>query len=117
MTTWSIYRNSRNEFLLHRAGFSWLAVFLSPVWALSRRLYKTSLLLAVLGPICWSGLEKALSHAGSPLARSLLSLLFLVAWGLLAGHYANRWHRYVLEREGCALTASEMPESAPSAKR
>jgi hypothetical protein len=108
MEAWSIYTDTRGEAILHRAGFSWLAAVALPVWALFRRLYKTSLVFALFGPFLQGAVASGIASIAAPPARGFLLLAWLIVWGFLWGHYANRWHRYVLEREGCKLTATEV---------
>jgi len=48
MSRLRIYMRASGDSALHRSGFSWTAAFVFPLWALTRRLYKTAAVSCVV---------------------------------------------------------------------
>jgi hypothetical protein len=91
-----IYMNDRGDCVISGSGFSWFAAFLSPIWALHRRLYLLAVVLMVAG-----GAMNFL-----PLTTTA-QIVVIVAQLLICGSLANRVHRWLLERRGWRVTAEE----------
>lgn len=104
-----VYAGPHGECAISRSGFSFLAAMFFPLWALSKRLYKTSFGVA------------ALSTVGDFLARrhelfaSYPAIWFAIAllWFSLLGWFGPRWHRRMLERRGYVLVASTEVPACP----
>lgn len=109
MSALSLYINPRGASVLHRTGFSWLAMLAWPLWALHRRLWWV---LLVSFPLTLSahGLANwAIEFVPGDTAQGLLALLWLIGWSLAAGRWANALHRRLLEKGGYRMTATELP--------
>jgi hypothetical protein len=111
-----VYMHPSGDSVLYRTGFSWGAAFAFPLWALTRRLYKTAAVSALgilgvsqLGPVL-------LARLPAPGLRALLSSGYILAYWVAAGFLARRWHRHVLERAGYFVSAVE-PDASPGGKR
>jgi hypothetical protein len=111
----SLFMNPAGRVVVHRTGFSWLAVLALPLWALHRRLYLAFVALLPLTLMLHNGVADAIMWATQDdMLVALLALGWLVAWSVLAGRYANVVHRRWLQRRGYAMTATELPREAPS---
>ncbi len=102
-----LYMNDRGRLAMSHPGFSWLAAISLPVWALQRRLYALGLAGFVLSIVInlWLGTT----------AQAIAFVLQFVAFGA----FANRLHRWHLERGGWRITAEERavaPQSSSSAQ-
>jgi hypothetical protein len=101
----SLYRSPNGRTILHRDGFSVIAAVSLPVWSAVRGLFRTAL-AAMLGPwIVHTILLVVLEPVVSPTLRIASSSAFVVAVVIASGCFANRWHRFVLEREGWVVIA------------
>jgi hypothetical protein len=89
-----LYVNDRGDLVMHVGGFSWLAAFALPLWALRHRMY----VLAVLAVV----LSNAIALAGNGIQAAAFVTQFL-----LFGSTASRLHRWFLERRGWRVTAQE----------
>lgn len=90
-----LYVNDRGDCVVQDSGFSWLAAFATPIWALQKRLYLLALLMfAVNG---------ALSYYADPTTQFVLYVVQFALFGWLA----NRVHRWLLDRRGWRVTAEE----------
>jgi hypothetical protein len=97
-----LYMDERGRLEINQPGFSWLAAISLTVWALQRRLYA----LALAGFVLSSGISLQLGTTGQAIAFVLQFLAF--------GAFANRLHRWHLERRGWRITAEELA-AAPRA--
>ena len=108
-----IYMHDSGDCVLHRSGFSWLAAFALPIWAFSKRLYRTAL-IALVGVVAASQLVPLiLDRIESETVSGLLALAYVVAYWMVPGFYATRWHRRVLERRGYFVGADEEISTEP----
>jgi Protein of unknown function (DUF2628) len=106
-----IYMHASGEGAMHRSGFSWGAAIAFPVWALTKRLYKTAAV--------WSGcfvalsllIPRLLSGIQDEAHRVLAVLSCLMSYWLAGGLIAGRWHRHVLERRRFFVCGDETPLS------
>ena len=102
-----IYMHDSGDCVLHRSGFSWLAAFALPVWAFSKGLYRTAL-LALVAVVTASQLTPLLlDRIASETLSGLIALAYVLAYWMVPGFYATRWHRRVLERSGYFVSADE----------
>jgi len=83
---------------MHFSGFSWLAALVPLVWALHRRLYG----LAVLILVYTIANNRVMDLLGMNFQIFLLVLQFI-----FFGLFANRVHRFLLERQGWLRTEEE----------
>lgn len=105
-----IYLHPSGRSVLHRSGFSWSAAFAFPLWALTRRLYKTTLVWCLgLGVACL--LLPRLHHVTTDSASMLVTAAYVIAYGLAVGSVASLWHRSVLRRRGYFVGAEGPPPS------
>lgn len=109
MSQLSIYIRPSGESVLHRTGFSWLAVLAWPLWALHRRLWWVLLLSLPLTFALHSVVNEAIELVPGETAQGALALLWLAGWSLAAGRWANTLHQRLLERAGYLMTATELP--------
>ena len=79
--------------VLVREGFCWPAFFLTVLWALRHRLWRTLVVLLAIG----AGLEAALYFAG---ADDVTVIAARLAYSLIVGFDANEWRREGLLRRG-----------------
>jgi hypothetical protein len=102
-----IYMHPSGEGAMHRSGFSWTAALAFPFWALTKRLYKTT--VAWFGCLLVVGLlpPRILFRVQDDRVRGLAMLACMAAYWLLCGFFAGRWHRHVLERRGFFVSAEE----------
>lgn len=109
----SLFMNPAGRVVVHRTGFSWLAAMALPLWALHRRLYLAFIVLLPLTLLLHDGVGRLILRLTEDEALVTLQALgWLLAWSVLAGRWANRAHRWWLERRGYAMTATELPEEA-----
>ena len=108
MAKLSLYIDPRGVSVLHRSGFSWLAAFALPLWALHRRLWRTFLASLPLTAALNALANAAIEWLPGETAQGAAALAWLVGWSWAAGRYSNQWHRYVLERAGYRMTATEL---------
>jgi hypothetical protein len=102
-----IYMHPSGDSALHRSGFSWTAAFVFPVWAVTRRLYKTALAFSALIFAASQILPVLFATFGSAVVQGFGAAVYVVCYWMLSGSLASRWHRHVLERGGYVLTARE----------
>jgi hypothetical protein len=79
-------------------GFSWPAFLFGPFWAIAKRQWALFWLMAAAF-IAVNGIASVAQHSQN-IALLLLSLALLIGYMVVCGLYANRWHRYFLERQG-----------------
>jgi hypothetical protein len=96
----SLYVSPKGQCVMHFSGFSWLAALVPLVWALHRRLYGLAALILVY-TMANNGLMELL---GVNFQIFMLVLQFVVF-----GLFANRFHRFLLERRGWLRTEEESP--------
>lgn len=82
-------------------GFSWGAFTFGPLWAIAKRQWILFLILCI-AQLPFTVLY-VLAEQREDAALSALSLLFALAYMGVCGVFANRWHRYFLERKGYAF--------------
>ncbi len=104
----SVYINPRGESVLHRTGFSWLAMLAWPLWALHRRLWWVLLASLPLTFVAHTLANGAIGLVPGETAQGSLALAWLIGWSVAAGRVANRLHRHLLERAGYRMTATEL---------
>ncbi len=114
MTRLSIYIRPSGESVLHRTGFSWLAVLAWPLWALHRRLWWVFLASFPLTTAAHGIANLAIGAVPGENAQGALALFWLIGWSLAAGRWANGLHRRLLERAGYRMTATELPAAGPA---
>ena len=95
-----LYVDERGRLAMNEAGFSWLAAFSPPLWALQRRLYVLALVAFAVGA--------AVSLVPGAWTQGIGFVLQFGAFGGLA----NRLHRAWLERSGWHVTAEEPAQGA-----
>lgn len=100
--------------MLHRTGFSWLAVLAWPLWALHRRLWWVLLASFPLTTFAHGAANLAIGWVPGETAQGLLALAWLIGWSVAAGRWANALHRRLLERAGYRMTATELPVAEPA---
>jgi hypothetical protein len=98
-----LYVDEHGRLAMSHAGFSWLAAISLPFWALQRRLYALALAAFLLSGAINLWFVGASMQA---LAFVLQSLAF--------GAFANRPHRWHLERGGWRVTAEEPGAVVPA---
>lgn len=92
--------NSGATAIVH-TGFSWSAFTFGPLWAIAKRQWVLFLILCIAQlPIT---VLYSLAEQREDAALTVLSLLVAIAYMAVFGVYANRWHRYFLERKGYAF--------------
>jgi hypothetical protein len=74
-------------------GFSWGALLLGPVWALSRRMWFAAFAMVALDAATYL---PALWFDDRDIVGTVLSIPFAIA----CGKYGNAWHRRALEKRG-----------------
>jgi hypothetical protein len=102
-----IYMHTSGDCVLHRSGFSWLAAFALPLWALSKRLYRTALVAFVVVLVVTQLVPRLLAEIQSETVRDSVAFVYGLLYWLVPGFAASRWHRRVLERNGYYVCASE----------
>ena len=103
-----IYMHSSGDCVLHRGGFSWIAAVALPVWALTRRLYRTAAMTFLLVLIVNMVMPRLFALVPGAALRGFLAVAYLFAYWLVPGLTANRWHRRVLERRGYFVMATDL---------
>ncbi|MEQ1684534.1 MAG: hypothetical protein ABL916_12860 [Burkholderiaceae bacterium] len=109
MSQLSIYIRPSGDSVLHRTGFSWLAMLAWPLWALHRRLWWVLLLSLPLTFGLHTVVNEAIELVPGETAQGALALVWLTGWSLAAGRWANSLHKRLLERAGYLMTATELP--------
>ena len=97
--------------VLYQTGFSWIAAFAFPLWALTRRLYKTALVSCVAILALTQLIPILFDQIHNDALRGLMALGYTLTYWLAAGSLAHRWHRHVLERSGYFVCAARSPAS------
>jgi len=88
-----LQRPGRDETVAVATGFSWGALLLGFVWAMSKRMwFATFIMLAVNTLLFFSGL------CGETVGT--IGLILSVLFGVACGVYGNQWHRWTLEKRG-----------------
>ncbi len=82
-----------HDVVLVKEGFCWPAFFLTVLWALWHRLWRTLVVLLAIG----AGLEAALHFAG---ADGVTAISAHLAYSLIVGFGANDWRRGGLLQRG-----------------
>ncbi len=82
-------------------GFSWGAFIFGPLWAVAKRQWVLFLILCI-AQLPFTILY-VLAEQREDTALSALSLLVALVYMGACGVFANRWHRYFLERNGYAF--------------
>ncbi|MDR6494270.1 DUF2628 domain-containing protein [Paraburkholderia sp. 22099] len=86
----------KDETVAVATGFSWGALLLGFVWALSKRMWFASFVMF--------GISTVLFFAGLwGETAGLIGLVLSVVFGVACGAYGNEWHRRTLERRGYTL--------------
>ena len=109
-----IYMHESGDCVLHRSGFSWLAAIALPIWAFSKGLYRTALVALVVVIAASQLVPPMVDRIESETASGLVALGYVLAYWLVPGFYATRWHRRVLERTGYFVGADEESSAGPS---
>ena len=84
--------------VLVSTGFSWPAFLFGPFWAIAKRLWLLFVLMT-LGFIAIN-VVTSIGQQSQNIVLLSLSLFLSIGYMVVCGLYANRWHRYFLEREG-----------------
>ncbi len=82
-----------HDVIVVKEGFCWPAFFLTVLWALWHRLWRTLVVLLAIG----AGLEAALYFAG---ADDVTAIAARLAYSLIVGFGANDWRRGGLVQRG-----------------
>jgi hypothetical protein len=98
------------------SGFSWVAAFAFPLWALTRRLYKTALVWFVALTAVSQLAPRLAALIDDPRLRAIAILAYTVTYWTTAGFLARVWHRHVLERDGYFVSAADATD-LPGVKR
>ena len=106
-----IYMHDSGDCVLHRSGFSWLAACALPIWAFSKRLYRTALFTLIVSVAASQLTPLLIDRMESETISGLLALAYGLVYWMVPGFYATRWHRRVLERSGYFVTADEETSS------
>jgi uncharacterized membrane protein len=103
MAKLAIYMNETGKSVLHRAGFSWMAAIVPPIWAFQHRLYKTFGATIVI----FTALDQAIAliPSGAPRIGVQFGVALIQLLGI--GFGANLYHRIVLEYSGYFMTSAE----------
>ena len=88
-----LQRPGKDDMVSVATGFSWGALLLGFVWAMSKRMwFATFIMLAVNTLLFFSGLW------GETIGT--IGLVLSVLFGVACGVYGNQWHRWTLEQRG-----------------
>lgn len=79
-------------------GFSWPAFLFGPFWAIAKRQWLLFALMALA--FVAANVLAGFAQESRSLPLLVLSLVMLIGYMVVCGLYANRWHRYFLERDG-----------------
>ncbi|MGF6770866.1 hypothetical protein P3T18_003345 [Paraburkholderia sp. GAS199] len=83
----------KDETVAVSVGFSWGALLLGFVWALSKKMWFAAfVMLAINVLLFFTGLW---GEAGD-----IIGLVLSVLFGYACGQYGNQWHRWTLEKRG-----------------
>ena len=74
-------------------GFSWGALLLGFIWALSKRMWFAAFVMLGVNLILFG-----IGFWGE--TADLLGFVLTIVFGVACGAYGNRWHRLTLERRG-----------------
>lgn len=101
MATRLIFQHDSGATALVHVGFSWAAFFWGPLWAVAKRQWLLFILL------CLAQIPSVVVSASAELRHDAglfaFSMLLFVAYMIVCGAFANRWHRRFLERQGFAF--------------
>ncbi|HYS64989.1 MAG TPA: DUF2628 domain-containing protein [Paraburkholderia sp.] len=86
----------KDETVAVATGFSWGALLLGFVWALSKRMWFASFVMFAINTVLFFA-DLWGETAG------LIGLVLSVVFGVACGVYGNQWHRWTLERRGYTL--------------
>ena len=111
-----IYMHPSGDSELLASGFSWVAAFAFPLWALTRRLYKTALLWLVAVIAVSQMAPRLAAVIGDPRLRAIVIVTYAITYWATAGFLARAWHRHVLERNGYFVSAADAAD-LPGKKR
>jgi Protein of unknown function (DUF2628) len=109
-----IYMHASGDCVLHRSGFSWLAAVALPLWALSKRLYRTALIALVVSVASSQLVSRLLAQIETGAVSGWVAPAYMLAYWMVPGFLATRWHRHVLERSGYFVSADEETAAARS---
>lgn len=102
-----IYMHASGDCVLHRSGFSWLAALVLPIWALSKRLYRTALIALVVSAAASQLVARMLALIEAEMLSGWFALAYVCVYWMVPGFLATHWHRHVLERSGYFVAADE----------
>jgi len=77
-------------------GFSWGALLLGFIWALSKRMWFAAFVMLGVNLILFG-----IGFWGE--TADLVGFVLTIVFGVACGVYGNRWHRWTLERRGYQL--------------
>lgn len=83
----------KDETVAVSTGFSWGALLLGFVWALSKRMWFAAFIMLAINVGLF--FTDFLGEAGD-----VIGLILSVLFGVACGVYGNQWHRQTLERRG-----------------
>ena len=98
------------------SGFSWVAAFVFPLWAFTRRLYKTALVWFVVITAVSQLAPRLTAAIRDPRVRVIAIVAYTITYWATAGFLARVWHRQVLERNGYFVSAADAAD-LPGKKR
>ena len=101
-----IYMHPSGDGVLYQSGLSWIAAFAFPLWALTRRLYKTAVVSCVAILALTQLIPLVFNQIHNDKLRGIMAFGYTLAYWFAAGSLAHRWHRYVLERRGYFICAA-----------
>lgn len=79
-------------------GFSWPAFLFGPFWAIAKRQWLLFALMTAAFIVV--NVVATIGQQSQNIALLVLSLVLIIGYMVVCGLYANRWHRYFLERAG-----------------
>ena len=83
----------RNDTVAVATGFSWGALLLGFVWALSKKMWFAAFVMFAVNIMLF--FTDSWGDAGD-----IIGLVLSVLFGVGCGIYGNRWHRWTLEQRG-----------------
>lgn len=98
------------------SGFSWVAAFAFPLWAFTRRLYKTALVWVVVMTALSQLAPRLTASIKDPRLQVIAIMASTITYWATQGFLARVWHRHVLERNGYFVSAADAAD-LPGKKR